>query len=362
MRVARAILGIGIAMALLAGVPSPASSATSAAALPLAPGVTAYFEMNEPPGTTVMHDSGPNGLDAPVDPTGVSSGVEFDGATGYIWVRRAPEAWPPSPERVIQVPDNPNLEPGNGPFTIELRYRTQENFGNITQKGQAQTKGGQWKIQAPGGIPSCLFKGSGGQVATGAKTPLNDEQWHDLTCVLTSTGVTMYVDGELRNRKNGPTGTIDNNFPMTIGGKIDCDQIDVTCDYFSGQIDYIKITEADNLAPTAGVLQVLLRADLRLRLVGLGRPRRQPDPLRLGLRRRADVDRGQPVAHLRRTGDLQRPAHGDRQPGGHRPREPVRHRRGHRADREPDRVRRVRRLGGQQQQPDGDRPCCGDTG
>ena len=86
-------------------------------------------------------------------------------------------------------------------------------------------------------------------------TPLNDEQWHDLTCVLTSTGVTMYVDGELRNRKNGPTGTIDNNFPMTIGGKIDCDQIDVTCDYFSGQIDYIKITKAANLAPTAAYIQ-----------------------------------------------------------------------------------------------------------
>ncbi len=250
MRVGRAAFGVGMVIALLAGVPLPASAAPAAAAA-LAPGVTAFFEMNESSGTTVMHDSGPNSLAAPVDPTGVSSGVEFDGATGYTWARRAPEAWPPSPERVIQVPDNPNLEPGNGPFTIQLRYRTQENFGNITQKGQAQTKGGQWKIQAPGGIPSCLFKGSGGQVATGAKTPLNDEQWHDLTCVLTSTGVTMYVDGELRNRKNGPTGTIDNNFPMTIGGKIDCDQIDVTCDYFSGQIDFIKITEADNLVPTA---------------------------------------------------------------------------------------------------------------
>ena len=258
MRIARALIGVGAVTALLAGAPlaAPSATASSASAAPaaaqsLAPGVTAYYEMDEPAGTTVMHDSGPNGLDAPVDPTGVSSGVEFDGETGYVWARRAPEAPPPSPERVIQVPDNPNLEPGAGPFTIELRYRTQENFGNITQKGQAQTNGGQWKIQAPQGIPSCLFKGSGGQVATGAKTPLNDEQWHDLTCVLTSTGVTMYVDGEFRNRKNGPTGTIDNNFPMTIGGKIDCDQIDVTCDYFSGQIDFIKITKADNLNPTA---------------------------------------------------------------------------------------------------------------
>ena len=215
----------------------------------MAPGVTAFYEMDEAPGTTVMHDSGPHGLDAPVDPTGVGSGVGFDGATGYFWTHRAPEAPPPSPERIIQIPDNPNLEPGNGPFTIELRYRTKENFGNITQKGQAQSQGGQWKIQAPQGIPSCLFDGSAGQVATGAKTPLNDEQWHNVTCALTSTGVTMYVDGELRNRKNGSTGTIDNGIPMTVGGKINCNQVTITCDYFSGQIDYIKITKAANLAP-----------------------------------------------------------------------------------------------------------------
>lgn len=258
MRIARALVGLGVVTVLLASAPSLASGAASlsasaapAAALPLAPGVTAYYEMDEPAGTTVMHDSGPNGLDAPVDPVGVSSGEDFDGVTGYLWARRAPETWPPSPERVIQVPDSPNLEPGDDPFTIQLRYRSQENFGNITQKGQAQTQGGQWKIQTPQGIPSCLFKGSGGQVATGAKTPLNDELWHDVTCVLTSTGVTMYVDGEFRNRKNGPTGTIDNSFPMTVGGKIDCDQIDVTCDYFSGQIDFIKITKAANLSPTA---------------------------------------------------------------------------------------------------------------
>ena len=60
----------------------------------------------------------------------------------------------------------------------------------------------------------------------------------------------MYVDGVFRNRKNGTTGTIDNGIPMTIGGKINCDQIDITCDYFSGQIDFIKITKAANLAPT----------------------------------------------------------------------------------------------------------------
>ena len=101
MRVARALVGVGAVIALLAGAPfasvPPLPSAAPAAALALAPGVTAYFEMDEPSGTTVMHDSGPNGLAAPVDPAGVSSGVDFDGATGYVWERRAPEAWPPSP-------------------------------------------------------------------------------------------------------------------------------------------------------------------------------------------------------------------------------------------------------------------------
>jgi hypothetical protein len=31
---------------------------------------------------------------------------------------------------------------------------------------------------------------------------------------------------------------------MTVGGKINCDQINVTCDYFSGDIDYIRISKS----------------------------------------------------------------------------------------------------------------------
>ncbi len=347
MRIARAVIAAGAVTALLAGTSSTAAGVTSStaavqpAALALAPGVTAFYEMNEPPGTTVMHDSGPNGLNAPVDPTGITSGAVFAGATGYNWVHRAPEAPPPSPERVIQVPDNANLEPGSGPFTIELRYRTKENFGNITQKGQAQSQGGQWKIQAPQGIPSCLFSGSGGQVATGAKTPLNDEQWHNVTCVLTSTGVTMYVDGEFRNRKNGPTGTINNGIPMTIGGKINCDQIDDHLRLLLRPDRLHQDHQGGQPQPDRGLRQLLLRAQLHLRLVDLGGRRRQPDPVRLGLRRRADLDVREPVAHLRGTGLLQRPAHGDRQPGRHGRRDPLRQRRGRRPGREPHRVRRV---------------------
>jgi PKD repeat protein len=226
----------------LALVPAQSASAVEA--------VTADYEMNEAPGTTVMQDSSGNGVDGVVDPTGVQSGATFDGATGYNWVRRPPAVPPVDPQRIVQVPDNPNVEPGNAAdFTVEIRFRTKEKFGNIIQKGQSQSKGGQWKIENPQGIPTCLFKGSLGRVATGAKTAINDNSWHVLTCVLTRTRLTMYIDGVERSHLNGNPGTIDNAIPMTVGGKINCDQVDITCDYFSGQIDYVRITKAVNAAP-----------------------------------------------------------------------------------------------------------------
>ena len=260
MRVSLAVVAFSAVACLFSTTPAIASTsaqqlAGAAAAgdaqlaLALDPGVSALYEMDEPVGATVMTDSTGGGVNGTIDPTGVETGAVFDGATGYNWVRRPPEQAPASPERIIQVPDNIKLEPGNEPFMIEIRYRTRENFGNITQKGQSASNGGQWKIQSPGGIPSCLFKGSLGQVATGAITPLNDNQWHTLTCVLTSSSVTMYVDGVFRNRKNGATGTINNTIPMTVGGKINCDQIEITCDYFSGQIDYIEITKGQTNVP-----------------------------------------------------------------------------------------------------------------
>jgi PKD repeat protein len=233
--------------AVVAGVAFvPAQSASAVEA------VTADYEMNEAPGTTVMVDSSGNGVDGVVDPTGVQSGAMFDGATGYNWVRRPPAVPPVEPQRIVQVPDNPNVEPGNAAtFTVEIRFRTKEKFGNVIQKGQSQSKGGQWKIENPQGIPTCLFKGSLGRVATGAKTAINDNAWHTLTCVLTRTRLTMYVDGVERSHLNGNPGTIDNAIPMTIGGKINCDQVTVTCDYFSGQIDYVRITKSVNVSPIA---------------------------------------------------------------------------------------------------------------
>ena len=229
-----------LAVLVLAGAASIMPSAGSVA-FAKAIEVEASWEMNEAPGATRMMDSGPNGLHATIDQAGLDTGVSYSGAVGYAWAYRVPTAPPASPERVIQVPDNPNLDPRGDTFTVEIRFRTNQRFGNITQKGQSATPGGQFKIENPEGRPSCLFKGSRGQGGVRTPTPINDNRWHVVRCVKTATAVEMYVDGVRVGRKAGTVGWIDNSWPWVIGGKHSCNQVKVTCDYFTGHIDYIRL-------------------------------------------------------------------------------------------------------------------------
>ena len=55
--------------------------------------------------------------------------------------------------------------------------------------------------------------------------------------------VTMYVDGVKTGRSSKPTGTLNNNKPWVLGGKDSCNGTTVTCDYFAGNIDYVKLTK-----------------------------------------------------------------------------------------------------------------------
>ena len=102
--------------------------------------MTADYEMDEPVGASVMTDSSGSGVNGAIVPSSdITTGwVNYDGATGYHWLRRPPNEPPASPERIIQVPDNVNLEPGSatGTFTIELRYRTGNKFGNSRRRAR----------------------------------------------------------------------------------------------------------------------------------------------------------------------------------------------------------------------------------
>lgn len=204
---------------------------------------TTVWGMNEGVGASVMSDSGSAGLDGAIG-ADVNTGREEGNTTFYGFPHISPTAPPARPQHIIEVDDDPRLDPGNGIYTITMRYRSRQNYGNVIQKGQAVAKGGMWKMQQPNGVLQCLFRGADGSKRTATSvTPVNDGQWHTISCNRAPAAVTMRVDGVMTNRRRGPTGTINNATELTIAGKKYCNQVNVTCDYFTGAIDFVRIQD-----------------------------------------------------------------------------------------------------------------------
>jgi hypothetical protein len=211
----------------------------NAASFPLA----TSLQMNEGPGATTAVDSSGNGLSGVVG-SHVQTGVALTGGgTGYRFPYLRPNTPPADPEHLVVVPNSIALNPGTGDYAVEIRMRTTHSFGNVIQKGQAGSKGGYWKFQQPSGKISCLFRGSAGSstASAGSTVRVNDGNWHTVRCERTASSVTMWIDGQRTGRNTNPTGTISNTRPVTIAGKGNCDQVEITCDYFSGDIDYVRI-------------------------------------------------------------------------------------------------------------------------
>jgi len=232
----------------------------SLSAVPAAAATTTVaWELNEPAGATTMTDTSGNGITGRIGAE-VVTGVTVQGATGYRFPRLAPNTPPAHPEHNVQVPHDDRLNPGSEDYSVEVRYRTGNPFGNLIQKGQSGTRGGYWKIQLPQGEPSCLFRGPTGVTnAVRAQTRIDDDQWHVIRCDRTADAVELYVDGVFAGRNRGTTGAIANTRSLSFGGKDDCDQVTVTCDYFGGDVDWVRITRpaapATNAAPTARFTQ-----------------------------------------------------------------------------------------------------------
>ncbi len=222
--------------------------ATARPARALSPVLLADWEMNEAPGSQVMTDNSGNDINGAIG-SAVQVGTFLDGATGYAWDNGSPTAPPPKPERLVTVSDS-RLNPGNRDFAITIRFRTTRSYGNMIQKGQSQTPGGYFKWEIPSGILMCLFRSRSQNgtllgeksVKSPASMPLNDGVWHTVRCEKTVDRVTMTIDGTTTVRSSrGTIGSISNTVPLTIAGKSNCDQVEITCDYFSGNIDYIRI-------------------------------------------------------------------------------------------------------------------------
>jgi concanavalin A-like lectin/glucanase superfamily protein len=205
----------------------------------------ASWSMNESPGAHTMRDGSGNGLDGRIGRE-VGTGELPGGYRGYRFDRLEPDTRPTHPQHLVVVPDDADLDPGSREFSITLRLRTTEQFGNIIQKGQATVAGGSYKLQIPGGKVQCWFRGSAGSVLVTAPRAINDGRWHTVQCWRNSQGVALAIDGSTVAAREGATGTIANSWPVSIGGKTDCDQIDVGCDYFAGDLDAVEIQAIDH--------------------------------------------------------------------------------------------------------------------
>ena len=229
--------GLGKSLAVAAVLTLAFAASASAATL-------ADWEMNEGSNATTMIDS--SGHVNGTIGSAVQTGVSILGATAYQWPFTSPTNPPAKPERIVQANSN-SLNPGSGTYTVSLRFRTNQHFGNIVQKGQAGASGGYFKIENPNGRINCVFRGrnsSGTLVRKAVQAPnvTSNGAWHVATCTRTATGLTLTIDGTVAGTARGNTGNISNTRPVTIGGKLNCDQIKTTCDYFTGAIDWVKIS------------------------------------------------------------------------------------------------------------------------
>jgi hypothetical protein len=213
------------ASAMLAGTAGPASAYVDH--------TVALWEMDDE--SRVMYDSSGYGLDGRI-----GREVERTGGT-FRFAKLEPDTPPAHPQHVVTVADDPELDPGTRDYAITIRLRTRYQFGNIIQKGQATVSGGSFKMQIPNGHVQCWFRGSAGSVLVTAPDKINDGRWHVIRCERSRDGVALRVDGRTVAGRWGWTGSIANSWPLSIGGKTDCDQIDVGCDYFAGDIDYVAI-------------------------------------------------------------------------------------------------------------------------
>jgi|GEM_PF-865888 len=210
-------------------------------------GLLARWKMNESSGASVISDSSGNGRDGTIGQEAVT-GVVDQGATVYRWLFTTPTG-SYEPERIVNVPHYAALNPQKDDYSITMRYRTNVSFGNIIQKGQGGSPGGYWKIENPGGILTCVFRGvnsTGGwnRKEVVSSRPLNDGEYHTITCERIGSQLRLIVDGKLDDTAGFATGSISNNQPISIGGKTNCDNKPngISCDYFSGWIDEISIS------------------------------------------------------------------------------------------------------------------------
>lgn len=143
------------------------------------------------------------------------------------------------------VPDKANLDPGTAPIRLTARVKftavpaVGETF-DIVRKGVTTSAGGDYKMEiyrrsSGEAVAACSFKDankvSGQSYGT---VNLAGTGWQTITCIKTSTSLTVIAGGQTRTSKKA-LGAISNSAPVYVGGKGD------GTDEFNGLMDQVKI-------------------------------------------------------------------------------------------------------------------------
>lgn len=209
--------------------------------------IVADWQMDEPAGATVLVDHGPLGIDGAIG-SSVVTGAIVDGAVAHRRSQVDPDGSPVDHGRLAVVDPDDRLNPGSGDFAVSLRLRTSSPQGNVVQKGQALAEGGYVKVDMDEGRIACLYLGSAGSAHVRSPASIADGAWHEVRCVRTDDEVVMVLDGLVVSRRAAVTGTVANDWPVTIAGKGSCNQVTVGCDYFSGDLDRVVLDRSPSLA------------------------------------------------------------------------------------------------------------------
>lgn len=236
MRGRRTVLLAGSAtfvVALVMGLAVPAAQAQTGWT------VIGNYQLNEPPGSTQLLDSSGRGIHGSIG-RDVLLGRTSGGAIYHNFPYVSSKA-PSNPARThLITTNNAALNPGSANFAVEVRLRTSVNDGNVTQKGQSGG-GPYWKLELHnGGYAHCVFKGTNAAVSLDSSIKVTNGQWHTIRCERRTDRAIMYVDGVQHANQRVTTGSLNTTWEQVIGGKSRCTSAGVQCDYYRGDLDYVR--------------------------------------------------------------------------------------------------------------------------
>src|SRR5437660_3736132 len=197
------------ARVLTAGIVLGAAMLESSAAAGATQPLVALWKMDETSGTVMRDSVGSH--------TGTLHSVQL-GVPGFKGT-----AYGFTGSSYVSVPSAGDLNPGSANISITVHLKATSAPAtpdwDLFRKGQFETRGGEYKMEyQPSGQVSCGFKGSAGYAELIAGPAVNDDDWHTVRCVKTSSNIQVVVDGQTSS-KTAAVGSIVNAAAVVIGAR-----------------------------------------------------------------------------------------------------------------------------------------------